>query len=227
MWTPNHERILKNWRKDVVIQLYLQSGSSYYYVTVYNWITIPHIIVGSILSVSIFITGNVYPWTIVTGLLAILQTFMSGLIRHIGASEKAYQYQLSAREYQTLLRSIDMTLSMTATMRPSVDKFIESINRELNRIATKQTDPVLFVIHRFNKRIKKLDDMLIKELETASHESQRQPAATFPTNNPFDTPEGSFTVDVDHPRMTSLDLVLEHSPCASKRLSSEYIRRII
>ena len=165
-WTASHERILVDWKKQIAICLYLQDSSMYYYQFIYNLVTIPNLIVGGVLSVSIFSAEDTTPWKVIIGVLAIFSTFLTSLNRQIGAAEKSQEHKITSRAFQCLLRNMNMTLALLPEQRPHSDYYLRHVKHEIDRISDSQLDPPLLVVRMFNKKYESLNDFVFRDIHT-------------------------------------------------------------
>jgi hypothetical protein len=195
-WTPEHVKVLREWKRQIAMNLYLQIGSSYYYQWIYNALTIPNIVLGGALSVTIFTElDNTIGLRFTMGVLAMLSTILTTSMRHIGAAEKAQEYRLASRSYQSLLRSINMTLTLNPAQRPNADEYLTLVRKEIDRITNMQCDPVIHVLKQFDRRFSHtFDHIMWKELESDTTSSTVEdpspvPSASMEMMNDIENPQ--------------------------------------
>lgn len=158
-WNSGYENILKNWKVQAFINMWLHSKSSYYYVKINDLLTYPVIIVSAISSAILFATDHNLSRFIIAILSSII-VIVTGLLIELCPGQKAEQYMDIAKRYTTLIRNIDYCLSIPSHMREHPIKFIEIINIELDNISDIENIIPRFIIHKFEKKYGNLDKIL-------------------------------------------------------------------
>lgn len=175
-WTLAHEQILKEWKAKAFVYLWLQSNSCYYYVRLYNWLAYTVIVFSSFASATMFsitstpdgcstqILGvHIGIVQYIIGTLSLVSALLTGVIRQLRPGEMYQQHAAMAKRYHTLIRSIDVCLSLIDTLRPDPAMFIERVGLELDNLANNQVDPPLRIIKIFEKTYGPLERILYGE----------------------------------------------------------------
>jgi hypothetical protein len=157
--------------RQCIIHLFLQSKSARIYNFVQSCITVPNIVIGGIMSISIFSTTSEY-WRLTTGGLAIATTILSSLSKHVAAGERAQLHCSVVRQYQSLIQEIDAYIQMLRTQPPNTTEkryLMDRVHQHLNRLYDIQPEPSYWAINDYEKRYKKkLEEALFDELESAA-----------------------------------------------------------
>lgn len=161
-WTEAHEDILKEWKAKCFVNLWLQEKSAYYYVRLYNYLSYPIIVLTSISSAALFASNN-QVLKYIAGTMTLAAGVLTAVTRQLKPGELYQQHALTTRRYMNLLRSIDICLSLTISMRSSPAHFLDKIGLEIDNMASNQLDPPINVIRLFEKMYGPLDKMLYGE----------------------------------------------------------------
>lgn len=151
-------------RKQCLIHLYLQSTSATLCHTIHNLISIPNIIIGGVLSITIFSTSNPV-WKITTGMLAISSTVLSSLAKNLSPGERAHLHCNVVREYMSLLQ--DLNTVHTTTDVEEKKKVVVGVRAQLHKLFDIQPEPSKYAVIQFEKKYKKnIQDALYEDFET-------------------------------------------------------------
>lgn len=162
MWNDEERMLLNEVKKQCLFGLYLHSQSAYINHVIYNFLVVPNIVIGGVLSVSLF-TAESSGWKIAGGALAITSTVLTGLVRHTGAAEKAQVHCLVMREYQRLVQDINMYLHSPIENTTEV---IQNVRKEMDKIISMQPDPSIWMLRRFNNKYRtKFESMMFNDFE--------------------------------------------------------------
>lgn len=163
MWTNEELVLLTEMKKQALLGLYSQSQSAYIHHIVHNCLTVPNILMGGFLSVSLFAT-NAGAWKIAGGVIALASTVLTGLSKHVGAAEKAQLHCLAVREYQRLIHDINMYMHSPLGQNPN--EIIQALRKDMDRVIGLQPDPSLWMMQRFHNVYRtKLEKMLFHDFE--------------------------------------------------------------
>lgn len=163
-WSEQDINILRELRKSCLIHLHLQSQSAYYFHMLHNFITIPNILMGAVLSVSLFSVEN-ERWRLASGILAVSVTFLSSLNKQLAPGEKSQLHCFVARQYERIYRDIRMNVNML-TDESQQRMFITTLKSEVDKIFGMQPDPPMSIMRHFEKRNKKsVEDIMYPEME--------------------------------------------------------------
>ena len=161
-WTQTHVDILKEWKAKCFVYLWLHDKSSYYYTCLENYLSYPIIIFSSISSATLLSsTNNIARYCVAS--LSLIVGIMTSILRQLRPGELLNIHLASTRRYHALIRQIDACLSLSPSMRPSPDAFIDKIGTEIDNLLANQVDPPERVILEFEKRYGSLDCMLYGE----------------------------------------------------------------
>lgn len=155
-------------KKQCIINLYLQSKSAKFYNAINNLITFPNIVIGGIMSITIFSTSNTY-WKITSGALAIASTILSSLSKQLGAGERAQLHCTMVRHYNSLIN--DLNIFTHSPCMSSADKknTMERIRQHMNKLFDMQPEPSSWAVRNFEKRYKTfVETALFDDFETAA-----------------------------------------------------------
>lgn len=176
MWTEDEQRLLLGLKKQCLIHMFLQSTSAYINHAIQSSISIPNIIIGGVLSVTIFSTTS-HVWRVTTGVLAVLSTILSSLQRQLAAGERGQLHASAVRSYQMLVRDINMHLSFNMDDQEKID-FIREVKSEMDKIFTIQPDPSILALKFFQKRYSmKIETALFDDFEKMITDRQFVPTS--------------------------------------------------
>jgi hypothetical protein len=150
-WNPDYEKILKDWKAQAFINMWLHSNSSYYYVKINDRLTYPVIIFSAVSGATLFATDNNISRLIIA-ILSLITVIISGLLIEVSPGQKSEQYMDIARRYTTLIRNIDYYLAIPIHMRENPIKFIKNINMEFDNIADIENIIPKNIINKFEKK---------------------------------------------------------------------------
>lgn len=160
MWSENERQILTELKKTCVIHMFLQSGSAYHNYMIHNFITLPNITIGAILSVSILSTSS-HGWRISSGVMAIVSTILSSIARQLGAGEKAQLHATVAKQYQAIIRQINMNLLLEKLSDEERIRFIETITTDIDKVFSIQPEAANQVVKEFETKYNRHLEMVL------------------------------------------------------------------
>lgn len=152
---------LEKMKLDAITHMYLQSGTAYFKHLVNDLITIPNIIIGGVMSVSIM-TAHDPRWVIAQGVLAVSSTILSALSRHMKAGEESLLHAAVVKQYNELVLDIEKIM-LTETISTEI---VNEMHTQLKKIYTSQPDPSMVVVSMFNKKFISVPYVLHPELES-------------------------------------------------------------
>lgn len=162
-WRVVHDELLKTWRRQASVNLWLQTASAYYYERINNWITYPTILVSAMTSVGIFSTDNEIVRYALAG-VSLFSACMSALNRQIRAAERAQEYSIKARELGKFVRDLNFLLMIEYHQRPNVREALTRIRCDFDRINDTQNEPPLSIIRMYEKNHQSIESTLYQEL---------------------------------------------------------------
>jgi hypothetical protein len=143
-WTPAIEKHLRGWKKQIISR---QKGHKKYasaYKFRYTALGVVSILIGAIISSSIFSTFkncgcNGCPSTewirFTTGFLTLIYIFLSGLQTFLGYRDESSNHKSAADSYEELLRRIDELLRLPSHMRGETVSQLQSIRSKFDDIS--------------------------------------------------------------------------------------------
>lgn len=140
-------------KKQCLVHMFLQSKSANIHHFINNTLTIPNIVIGGIMSVTIFSTSNYY-WKIATGALAITSTILSTLSKHLSSGERAHAHCSMVKEYMTLLQDLNISVHSTTEVEER-KKIIAHVRDKLHYLYDSQPEPSTYAVSLFEKRFKR------------------------------------------------------------------------
>lgn len=150
-WCTKHEEILRKWKARCFVSLWLCIASAYFFGIVHNWLSYPVIIMSAISSATLF-SYDAHVVKYCLGVITLSCGIITCIIRHIRPGEMYQNHSCFAKRYLNLIRTIDTCLSLTASMRPAPDMFIERVGNEIDILESTQLDPPMLIIRRFEKK---------------------------------------------------------------------------
>jgi hypothetical protein len=150
-WQDQHEDILRKWKSRCFVNLWLSVASGYFYSVLHNWLSYPVIVMSAVSSAAIFsYDSHVMKFTL--GIVTLMCGILTSIMRQMKPGELYQSHTSFAKRYVNLIRAIDTCLSLTVSMRPSPDTFLERIGNELDILESSQLDPPLLIVKRFEKK---------------------------------------------------------------------------
>ena len=164
-WNESHDMLLKLWRKQASINLWLQLASNYYYTRMNDYLTYPAIIVSAATSIGVFGSDDSLKGKFAISILALLSGILTAINKHCRAAEKGQEYALRAKDYYTFIREIDFILSTSKEERPSMTETLERVKSAYDRIVDMQMEPPIHVIRDYEKKFRPLANSLFTDLQ--------------------------------------------------------------
>ena len=179
-WTSNHDDILRSWRKQCAISMWLALASKYYYSSMNNWLTYPGIIISAITSIGIVGLGCDGPGLYVLSILNLLGGILNTVCKQAQPAEKSQDFYLRAKDYYTLIREIDYLLAINTHDRPPVNEVMVRIKSDLDRIMDQQMQCPLKIIREYEQKFQPLHDGMYADLlgnvfDKTHHSTDRTP----------------------------------------------------
>lgn len=152
-------------RRQCIINLFLQSKSARIYGLLQTCITIPNIVIGGVMSITIFSTTSPL-WRVATGGLAIASTILTSLSKQLGAGERAQLHCAMVRQYNSLIQELNTYIHASSSRG---DHQMDRIRQQMNKLFEMQPEPSYFAINTYEKRYKRnIEEALFDELETVA-----------------------------------------------------------
>lgn len=151
-------------KKQCLIQLHLQSSSAYMFHYIHSGMTFSNILLGSILSISLFSTSSP-SWKIASGVMAITSTFLTTLSKQLGIPERAQVHCTVVRQYHSLIQDINIYIA-SSVHSLTVSEFIQKTKIMMDKLMDMQPVPSLWIVQRYEHKFKQsLEDLLFPEFE--------------------------------------------------------------
>lgn len=156
------QNILDQLRRDAIIHMYLQSGSAHYNNVLNNCLVLPNIVIGGVVSVSIFSTSST-TWKVTSGVLAIASTVLSSLARQTKAAEQAQLHCSVVKRYSEIIRRIDILYQKPGAV---TDAVINEVRRDLDQLMTVQPGPSIYAKWAFSRNFGNVDRVMYPMLQS-------------------------------------------------------------
>lgn len=161
VWNPDEIEMLDQLKRICTYNMYVQSSSAQIYDRMNSFLTIPNIVLGGVMSVTIFSSKGMINM-LFNGILAVFSTILSSLIKHIGAGERAQQHCFVVKEYHSIVRNIDVNVLYDGGEFVNRESFIRDVQGEIDRLYMVQPEPIWLALRWFEQKYKKgLDEALV------------------------------------------------------------------
>ncbi len=164
-WRDSDVEMLRKWKSQCFVHMWLQSGSCYLYRLVYNILSFPIIILSTVTSGTLFASntfeGTKIKYVAASG--ALVSAVLAALIRQLEPVEKAEQYSMTTSRYHNIIRDLDSCLAMRDDLRDPAKTFIDRVRTEMNAISTIEPTPSIFVVAAFRRRFGDVETALYGE----------------------------------------------------------------
>lgn len=165
-WDESHDNLLKLWRKQASINLWLQLASNYYYAKLNDYLSYPAIIVSAATSIGVFGSDNSLAGKFAISILALIAGTLTAINKHCRAPEKSQEFALRAKDYYTFIREIDFIMSTKREERPVMSETLERVKATYDRIVDMQMEPPIHVIRDYEKKFRPLSNSLFSDLKS-------------------------------------------------------------
>ena len=187
-WRESHSALLREWKRQAAVCLWLQIASHYHYARINNWITYPTVIITAATSIGIWGVENSEIGKFIMSGVSLFAGILATVAKHCRAAEKSNEFQLRSKEYLGIIREIDYILALDLDQRPLVSETMLRIRGAFDRIMDLQLDPPLAVIRLYEERFRSLESSmfgsdLIKQLESSPPSSADQALDNNNNNN--------------------------------------------
>lgn len=157
--------MLAQLRHVCVLNMYVQSSSAYIFDIVNTCLSVPTIVIGAVMSVSIFSTDSPSA-KLASGILAITSTALSSVSKQLSPGERAQQHCFVVKEYHSLIRSIDVNTSLDKHDPREREIFIRDVQAELDRLYLVQPEPSFLATRIFERKYaRNIESALYPEIE--------------------------------------------------------------
>lgn len=156
-WLPHHDEILRSWKKQAAINLWLALASKYRYDIINNWLTYPCIIISALTSIGIIGMDNIMWGKYAMSGLTLFSAILSAINKHYGAAEKSQEFYMRSKDYYSFIRELDYLLNLDVRERPMVYECLTRLRAAFDRIVDLQMEPPLEIIREYEKKFKPLE----------------------------------------------------------------------
>ena len=163
MWHDAHENLLKTWRRQASINMWLQTASSYYYRRMNGYLAYPSILLSAVTSIGVFgidTCNNALGGKYITSCMSLASAFLIGINKHAQAAEKAQEFMLRSRDFYSMIRDIDVLLSTPKEERGTCSEIMTRMRSEFDRILNMSLDPPHHIILQYEKKFRALEQDL-------------------------------------------------------------------
>jgi hypothetical protein len=158
-WNENHEKILKEWKARLFVNMWLQMKTGYFYSSMNDVLTFPVIMFSSVSSATLFATNN-NTARLIIAVLSIFTVILTGLMLEMSPGQRTEQHMSSTNRYAMLIRNIDFCLSIPRVMRAPPMFLIDKVSIEMDYIADNENVIPKRVICDFERKFGSLDKLL-------------------------------------------------------------------
>lgn len=182
-WHEGHDNLLRIWRKQAAINLWLQLASNYYYHKLNDCLSYPSIIISAATSIGVFGSDNSMVGKYAISILALMSGILTAVNKHCRAAEKSQEFALRAKDYYTFIREIDFILSICKDERKDMGETLERIRSTYDRIVDMQLEPPIHIVREYEKKFKPLEASLFdlsSEMRSRSSVEEPEPRGEPP-----------------------------------------------
>jgi hypothetical protein len=126
-WSKKHDDRLDKFEKLIHREMELNKRASSYYADRVPWFGYPNIIIGSIVTFSIFINIKEDYMRYINGALTMITTILAGLNKWLGYEKKMNMHKNTEIAYEVLVRDIDQQKDLEYKDRVPVSEFMKSL----------------------------------------------------------------------------------------------------
>lgn len=160
-WQPYHEELMRSWKKQAAINLWLALASKYRYDIINNWLTYPCVIISAFTSIGIIGIESYVAGRYVMSGLTMFAAIMTAVNKHFGAAEKSHEFYMRSKDYYAFIREIDYLLTVSSAERPPVDECMMRLRSTFDRIVDLQLEPPLEIIREYEKKFRPLETSIL------------------------------------------------------------------
>lgn len=162
-WDESHDILIKSWRKQASINIWLQQASSYYYARLSDWTTYPCIVSSVLTAISVFSIEHEAVKYVVAG-LSLVSSVLLAVNKHSRAAEKSQQYSSTARDYASFIRYLNFISILTGVQKPPMKETIAKVRSDFDKINENQLDPPLYIIRAYERNHKSIEASMYADL---------------------------------------------------------------
>lgn len=196
-WHDAHESLLKTWRRQASINMWLQTASSYYYRRMNGYLAYPSILLSAVTSIGVFgidTCDNALGGKYITSCMSLISAFLIGINKHAQAAEKAQEFMLRSRDFYSMIRDIDVLLSTPKHERGTCSEVMTRMRSEFDRIVNMSLDPPHHIILQYEKKFRALEqDLYDLQLKEDTPDAKLEPNKTEPNKPSGNSPAQNTT----------------------------------
>jgi len=185
-WNSIQEDILKKWSSMSKTYSMMHTISAEYYNNVDKRLGIPVVLLGAIAASSIFATNannSGVTWPYINGALVLGMTFLSGISKFLGTSERQVKHTTASYKYTKICMNIDTLLSFQRQDREESPRlFINQIKLEILEIRENSPEIPIWIISDY---IRKLDKSLVSTRTKVNRSNSAERKENTPPIDPY------------------------------------------
>lgn len=162
-WDTAQEHILRKWKCQLFVHMYMQAEARAYFRALYNWMSTPVIILNTTASAAIFVTSRSDIKDYVLLAMTLSAALLATLTRSMQVAELYQQHGSSCLRYSSLLHDIESVLNMRVDLRPSALSYIDKVKSDMDNIMSAQAEPPEHVVRSFERSYGRVDGLLYGE----------------------------------------------------------------
>lgn len=169
-WNAQYDMLLKTWRKQCAINMWLQLSSYYHYRRINRWLSYPSIIFSAVASVGIFsmadsCSDDIQVERYVMGSFSLISAMLMSINNHIRSTERSHEHLQCSNNFLKLIRSLDYVLALNYDDRPSPTEVIAEYRASIDKILDVQPNPPMHIIKDYDKTHKSFESSMFEDLE--------------------------------------------------------------
>lgn len=150
-WDTDQEHILKKWKCQLFVHMYMQGEARAYYRVLYNWLSTPVILINTAASAAIFVTNREDIRNYVLLAMTLSAAVLATLSRSMQVAELYQQHGSVCIRYCSLLHDIENVLNMRVDLRPSALSYIDKVKSDMDSIMSSQAEPPVHIVREFER----------------------------------------------------------------------------
>lgn len=162
-WDTAQEHILKKWKCQLFVHMYMQAEARAYFRGLYNWMSTPVILLNTSASAAIFLSTRSDVKDYILLAMTLSAAVLATLTRSMQVAELYQQHGSSCLRYSSLLHDIESVLNMRIDLRPSALSYIEKVKSDMDNIMSAQAEPPDHVVRSFERTYGRVDGLLYGE----------------------------------------------------------------
>lgn len=162
-WDTAQEHILKKWKCQLFVHMYMQAEARTYFRALYNWMSTPVILLNTSAAAAIFVSSRSDVKDYILLAMTLSAAILATLTRSMQVAELYQQHGSSCLRYSSLLHDIESVLNMRVDLRPSALSYIDKVKSDMDNIMSAQAEPPEHVVRSFERAYGRVDGLLYGE----------------------------------------------------------------